>query len=348
MHAHAESLASLQPTSRRGAGHAATEPSRPAPGLAAPVREAALGLDPGRGIGPAGAHPHERRRQQPQFGVPLGGRVVPQAPAVAIRERLVVPGAPPQRSFHVISGAWSQPAGAEQSRSQSIRIGPSVLITTLPGWTSPWQTTWPAPSRSHCSRPARRASAASMPARAGTSTRSAASTSSVSKSHHGRSRGDAQRVVDRQGVRRDGVDTTDDVAHLAPVDGLRDRDDAFPARHDHVPDRHYIGAGGSRDRNTERNAASRAARPPPRRVPTVSPREGRTGRRRRSRSSRSGAGPGCRAPHWAAAARAASRARTGRPTGDRRRPSSFGDNVSDWHDHDCGAFRRAADVPSCA
>ena len=101
------------------------------------------------GIAAASARPARRRMSvaatRRSSAMAIGHRVVGQRAAVAVGELVVPASRPPPPRQAQQHGVVPCRVAAQHSRSQSSSTGPSAVITTLPGCTSPWQTTRSAP-----------------------------------------------------------------------------------------------------------------------------------------------------------------------------------------------------------
>ena len=138
---------------RRSGDRRRTARSRRGPGRGgrsggAPVGEAALGLGHRRRVGPAGPQPHQGGRDQAQVGDRLGRRV-PGAATARTRRRTRRTTGPATPSASTRSSIGVVPRRRARGRAGPSRAapGPSAVITTLPGWTSPWHTTRRRPAR---------------------------------------------------------------------------------------------------------------------------------------------------------------------------------------------------------
>ena len=126
-----------------------------------------------------------------------------------------------------------------------MRTGPSALMITLPGWTSPWHTTTSSdPTKS--SHPRWRSTAARIPASAAASRCSPTSASSVSWSHHGKSVGEGC------GKRREATTPTrraraGRLRRPRPVDRCRVGFDERPRRDGEPVDLDRLVAGAAKD-----------------------------------------------------------------------------------------------------
>ena len=211
------------------------------------------------GSAPTGPQAHQRRRHQAQLGDGDGHRVVGQRARRSRRRsrRTTTPASPSAAA--AAACAWSHPGGPRHSRSQSSSTGPSAVITTLPGCTSPWHTTRSTPrrpvrggARRRRGQPDERRVVESIGRTLGEQVVEAATTGTTRT---------AARVGRRDVVGRERVDDGDHPADRAPVGGRRRRRPAAPTP---WPPASPSATASSRDRGRHAHARRRPARRPAR------------------------------------------------------------------------------------